>query len=157
MALSSRRSWRYAASAALLSSLLQQTAPKTVLECRLPSEPDPRVFQLLDYGPAREPRFTLRVSGAALGTRHADLPLANARIERRGRGLSVASASANGGAAVQIDASDGAGASSIDVFVNYELEVNVWRDLLPEVEQMNTHGLQTGAQCHVLSMPEAMP
>ena len=156
MAISSHRSWRYAASAALLSSVLQP-APKTVLECTLPSEPAARVFQLLDHGAAREPRFALRMSGARLGTRRVDLPLANARVERRGGGLAVTSTSANGGASVQIEAAGGTGQSSIDVFVNFELEVNVWRDLSPDVEQMNTHGLQADAQCHVLSIPEGMP
>ena len=157
MALSSPRSWRYAASAALLSSVMQP-APKTVLECTLPSQPAARVFQLLDHGSGHEPRFALRLSGAGLGVRRVvDLPLANARVERRGRGLSVASASANGGATVQIEAADGSGPSSIDVFVNFELEVNVWRDLSPDVEHMNTHGLQADAQCHILSIPEGLP
>jgi hypothetical protein len=134
-----------------------QPEPKTVLECHLPSEPAARVFQLLDHGPAREPRFALRLSGSIIGARHVDLPLANARIERRGGGLSVASNSANGGASVQIEAVAGRDASSIDVFVNFELEVNVWRDLSPDVEHMNTHGLQANARCHVLSIPEGMP
>lgn len=155
MATSSPRSWRFAASVALFTSVLQP-APKTVLECTL-SEPAARVFQLLDHGSAREPRFALRLSGPQLGTRRVDLPLANARVERRTGGVAVTSASANGGANVRIDAADGSGPSSIDVFVNFELEVNVWRDLSPDVEHMNTHGLQATAQCHVLSIPEAMP
>ena len=134
-----------------------QPGPKIVLECRLPPEGAARVYQLLDHGQAHEPRFALRLSGPSPGGRRVDLPLANARVERRGGTLLVTSVSSNGGATVQIEAAGGSGASSLDVFVNFELEVNVWRDLSPDVEEMNTHGPQANAQCRVLSIPEGMP
>ena len=155
MALSSRRSWRSAGSAALLASLIQPAA-RPLVECVLPDGTRPRAYQVLDYGAAREPRFVLRLAGGALGARRVDLPLANARFERGERLVTVSSVSGNGGASVRIAANDGA-ASTIDVFVNFELEVNVWRDLSPDVEHMNTRGPQANAQCHVLSFPEAMP
>ena len=156
MALSFRRSWRFAGSAALLSSLVQP-APRPLFECVLPDDPSPRAYQLLDYGPSREPRFALRFAGGPLGVRRVDLPLANARLERGDRRLTLSSVSGNGGASVQIAAVDGSAASTIDVFVNFELEVNVWRDLSPDVEHMNTQGVQANVRCHVLSFPEAMP
>jgi hypothetical protein len=156
MALSFRRSWRSAGSVALLASLMQPL-PRPVLECVLPDDPSPRTYQVLDYGAAREPRFALRLTGGSLGAERVDLPLANARVERGERRLTISSVSGNGGASVQIAAVDGSGASTIDVFVNYELEVNVWRDLSPDVAHMNTQGPQANAQCRVLSIPEGMP
>jgi hypothetical protein len=128
-----------------------------VVECALPEDSSGRVYQLIDAGAAAEPRWRLRLRAPVLGRRTVDLPLAGARVERRGPGLAVSSVSANGGASVRIDADGTGGPSSIEVFVNYELEVNVWRDLPPDVEHMNTDGLQTRAQCRVLSSPEAMP
>jgi hypothetical protein len=149
-----RRSWRAASAACLLLPL--QVAPVPVLECALPDD-EARVYQLLDAGAASEPRWRLRLTSRALGTRHVDLPLANARVERTDAAVTVASSSANGGAAVQIVAVRGSAASSLDVFVNFELEVNVWRDLSPDVERMNTHGLQTTARCRVLSSADEVP
>lgn len=156
MALSFRRSWRSAGSAALLASLVQPV-PRPLVECVLADDAQPRAYQVLDYGAAREPRYVLRVAGGAVGARRVDLPLANARFERGERRLTVSSVSGNGGASVRIAAVDGGDASTVDVFVNFELEVNVWRDLSPDVEHMNTRGPQANARCHVLSFPEAMP
>ena len=133
-----------------------QTASTPILECRLREDESRRVFQLIDAGSAQEPRWRLRLSAPALGDRRVDLPLGNARVDKKNGGLVVSSASANGGAAVQIDAAVGSGTSTLDVFVNVELEVNVWRDLPPEVERMNTNGVQAAA-CRVLSIPEPMP
>jgi hypothetical protein len=141
----------------LLVGLAVQPAGKPVVECALTGDPAARVYQLIDAGAAQQPRWLLRLSAPALGQRRVDLPLANAKVEPRDGGLSVASVSANGGATVQIDAASGSLPSTVDVFVNFELEVNVWRDLSPDVEQMNTHGLPASAQCHVLSSPEPMP
>jgi len=154
-AISWRRSWRGAASVALVASVIQPAATP-VLECSLPGDESRRVYQLIDAGAAQQPRWLLRLSARALGDRRVDLPLGNARVDKKNAGLVVSSASANGGATVQIDAADGNNTSTLDVFVNFELEVNVWRDLSPEVERMNTHG-QANAQCRVLSIPELMP
>ena len=155
-AISLRRSWRGAASAALIASVIQPAATP-VLECSLPGDDSRRVYQLIDAGAAHHPRWLLRLSAPAVGgDRRVDLPLGNARVDKKNGGLVVSSASANGGAAVQIEAAAGSGTSTLDVFVNFELEVNVWRDLPPEVERMNTNGVQAAA-CRVLSIPEPMP
>ena len=78
------------------------------------------------------------------------MPLADAAVARKGTGVSVSSRSANGGLSVNVRASEG-GESLLDVFVNFELEVNVWRDLSPDVEAMNTDGPLARARCRVLS------
>ena len=147
-AISSLRSWPVAS--VLLAGLSGQPSGTPLIECALAADPAKRVYQVIDAGPLQQPRYLLRLSAPALGQRRVDLPLANATIERRDGGLSLARVSANGGATVHLDAGVGSRPSTVDVFVNFELEVNVWRDLSPDVEQMNTHGLPARAQCHVL-------
>jgi len=120
----------------------------TVVECSIASDDQARVFRLVDRGVAQEPRWWLTMSSTALGSRVAELPLPNPRLEREPGRVALASTSNNGGLTVTIDA--GAGRSVIDVFVNFELEVNVWRDLSPDVERMNTHGPVANAGCRVL-------
>ena len=78
------------------------------------------------------------------------MPLADATVDRTAGRVRVSSASKNGGLAVEIVAATDK--SVLDVFVNFELEVNVWRDLSPEVEQMNTEGKAT-ASCRVVPEP----
>ncbi len=58
--------------------------------------------------------------------------------------------SPNGGVIVEIDA---AGArSTVDIFVSYELEVNVDVSLSPDIDAFNTHG-QQAASCRVMDAP----
>lgn len=145
-----RRSWRHAASAALLAITLQPDFPQTVAECTIEGDPQRRVYRLVDIGGRRTPRWWLTLRSQSLGDRSAELPLPDAQVERGSSRLRLSSASTNGGLAVEIAA--GADKSVLNVFVNFELEVNVWRDLSPDVEQMNTDGEVT-ARCQV--PPEA--
>jgi hypothetical protein len=118
--------------------------PTIVMECRLPLDSAGRVFQLVDHGGARDPRWWLTLRSVKLGQRLVELPLRNAQVNTTDAVVASAS-SANGGVAVQLRS--GAGEPLLDVFVNYELEVNVWRDLSPEVDQMNTSGPRRDAIC----------
>lgn len=128
--------------------LFQAPLPALVVECRLPADEDERVFRLIDRGGKSEPRWVLVLRARPLGERAIELPLAGARVTQTTGRVTASSRSANGGIAVEIDAR--AGGSTVDVFVNYELEVNVWRDLSPDVERMNTAGLRRDATCEVL-------
>jgi hypothetical protein len=123
---------------------MQTAVPaRPIAECTLPGEFGTRVYQIVDRG-SQQPRWWLTLGSTVLGSRRVELPLADARVER-------SSASRNGGLAVGIDAN--ADKSTVDVFVNFELEVNVWRDLSPDVVHMNTNGPQTSARCRVLPSP----
>ena len=97
----------------------------------------------------------LTLGSPRLGARIVELPLPGANVERTAESVSIASRSANGGLAVKVHAA--AAESLLDVFVNFELEVNVWRDLSPEVEAMNTDGPLADAQCRVLVAGRALP
>jgi hypothetical protein len=132
----------------LLMVARARVAPTTVAECAAPGDADERVFHLVDRGGDAHPRWWMTLQSRRLGARTVDLPLADAQVERSASSLAVSSRSRNGGLAVALRAGD---RSSLDVFVNFELEVNVWRDLSPDVEQMNTDGPLADVQCRILS------
>lgn len=148
------RLWLSAASL-LVAAAAARGAPIPLVECRVPDDPDRRVFRVVDRGGDLTPRWVLTLAGRQLGSRVVELPLHDATVERSANGLSIASRSANGGLAVTVRATGDE--SGLDVFVNFELEVNVWRDLSPDVEQMNTDGPLAHVRCRTLSPPEAMP
>jgi len=137
-----------------LSGLQSPGTPR--LECVMPDDADARVYRLVDRGETSSPRWWLTLRARSLGSREVEVPLADARVEPSPGGtLSVASRSLNGGLVVEIrpDAS----AYRFDVFVNFELEVNVWRDLSPDIEHMNTGGARNDARCRPLSSPDGLP
>ena len=146
------RLWPGVARLALLVGALQSSAAAIRLECVLPDDPDGRVYRLVDRGPSSAPRWWLTLAARSLGQRIVELPLAEAQVERTPEGaLGVVNKSLNGGLTVVIRPE--ASAYLLDVFVNFELEVNVWRDLSPDVESMNTEGPRRDAGCHALSSP----
>ena len=147
--------WPGVASAALLAGALQAMPGSARLECVLPDDGDARVYTLVDRGALATPRWWLTLRARSLGAREVELPLADARVdESRADALSVISRSLNGGVAIEIRPE--APAYRFDVFVNFELEVNVWRDLSPDVEHMNTAGARTDARCQLLSLPKGL-
>ena len=150
------RSWRVAASAAVLMCALHPPVGVVRLECALPNDPGARVYRLMDRGATVSPRWWLTLTAPSLGPRVVELPLAEARVdELRAGAISVVNKSLNGGLAVTVQPE--ASAYRLDVFVNFELEVNVWRDLSPDVELMNTDGPRLDAACRVLSAPNTLP
>ena len=132
---------------ALLATALQPAAPVAVAECTIDADPRHRVYRLVDHGTRRDPQWWLTLQSESLGDGIVELPLPDARVDRGPDRLRLTSASKNGGLAVEHAAE--AEHSRLDVFVNFELEVNVWRDLSPEVEQMNTESA-AGVRCRVL-------
>ena len=141
------RWWQRGASIALLATALQPAVPVAVVECTIDADPQHRVYRLVDHGTDRNPQWWLTLRSESLGDRIVELPLPDARVDRGSDRLRLISASKNGGLAVELAA--GAEHSRLDVFVNFELEVNVWRDLSPEVERMNTES-SAGVRCRVL-------
>ena len=141
------RWWRRAVNVALLATALQPAAPVEVVECTIDADPRRRVYRLVDHGARRNPQWWLTLQSESLGDRIVELPLPDARVDRGSNRLRMTSASQNGGLAVELAADPEH--SRLDVFVNFELEVNVWRDLSPEVEQMNTEGA-AGVRCRLL-------
>lgn len=115
----------------------QVAAPATVT-CRAPEDPARREWSLVSAGPPDAPRWVLVYRSATLDRPSVSLPLPGAAPVVDEDGVRLDYQTANGGRAVTLSATDGP--SSLDVFVNYELEVNVERDLDRGVDLMNTRG-----------------
>jgi hypothetical protein len=133
---------------------LALAAPDPVgVECTLP---DGRSYRLAPTAPGAS-RYTLSHTPAS-DRRRIDLSMGPPTY-RRAAHCDVASPcgqgrfsfrSANGGVIVEIDA---AGArSAVDIFVSYELEVNVDVSLSPDIDVLNTHGRQA-ASCRLIDAP----
>ena len=129
--------------------------PRAIAECRPQDDEGGRIYQVIDRGTGESPRWMLTLGSRRLGTRIVELPLPDAVVEQTADRVSVSSRSANGGLTVSVRAT--AGESLLDVFVNFELEVNVWRDLSPDVESMNTEGPLPHANCRILPSGDALP
>ncbi len=106
-------------------------AAETVATCRVPDDPQQRVWTL-----ERLPSsWRIAFSSNALDKPRVELPVP---LPPEGSGRTLLYASANGGR--RIDWRINSGPSTLDLHVNHGLEVNVERDLDPAVELMNTDG-----------------
>ena len=76
-----------------------------------------------------------------------ELPLPGAAPAVMAQHVRLAYRSANGGVMVTLDSSGDA--AVLDVYVNYELEVNVDASLTPEIDRLNTHGAVRLPPCRV--------
>lgn len=135
---------------AVLLIVAQMATAETVAACRVPDDPQQRVWALERAGDAWRVVFTAK----SLDKPRVELPLANAGPHIAAQTIGLSLASANGGLA--IDWSIQAGprfASWLDLRVNHGLEVNVERDLDPAVEQMNTDG-PIALNCSIVERPQ---
>jgi hypothetical protein len=114
------------------------TPPAIVTTCRVAADPAGREWSLAREGPPDSPRWVLlfRTGTAASLVR---LPLPSAAPTVSAEHVELDFHSANGGRSVTLSAGS-ARPSRLDVFVNFELEVNVERDLDRAVDTMNTEG-----------------
>ena len=118
----------------MLTALLmfaQVVTAETVATCRVPNDPQQRVWTLERLPSAWRIAFRSR----ALDKPRVELPVP---LPPDGSARTLSYASANGGR--RIDWKINNGASTLDLHVNHGLEVNIERDLDPAVELMNTDG-----------------
>ena len=122
--------------AACGDSVLGQTVgPGTVATCRVPNDPQQRVWSLERAAPDR---WLVVFASKSLDKPRVELPLAAAQPVISGAHISLEFTSANGGRKIAWSIDNGP--SRLDLFVNHGLEVNVERDLDPAVDSMNTDG-----------------
>ena len=115
------------------------TPPAIVTTCRVTEDPAGREWSLAREGPADSPRWVLLFRRGAAASTSVRLPLPSAAPTVSAERVELDFHSANGGRSVTLSAG-AAGPSRLDVFVNFELEVNVERDLDRAVDTMNTEG-----------------
>lgn len=121
--------------AAALVFLAQAAGTETVATCRVPNDPQQRVWSLERAAPDR---WLVAFSSRSLDKPRVELPLAAAQPVVASAHISLEFTSGNGGRKITWSIDNGP--SRLDLFVNHGLEVNVERDLDPAVESMNTDG-----------------
>jgi hypothetical protein len=117
--------------------------------CRVHNDPDTRVFKLRPSAPTqgsgRRWQLSMRDRETKDGWIQLALPGATPAIS--GESAKLSYRNANGGR--QVDLEVGPGASRLDVWVDYGLDVNVEPDLDPRVDRLNTHGPITALACTI--------
>lgn len=109
---------------------------------------DGRAYRLVNEGTTSVPRWvlSLRMPGA---TRDRTAVVLRGGAPRMGDGrAALRYRSANGGIIVHLDSGASQDGGVLDVFVSYELEVNVDTTLQPEIDDLNTDG-ERPATCRV--------
>ena len=117
--------------------------------CRVQNDTDARVFKLRPSASTQETgrrwQLSMRDRETKDGWIQLALPGAVPAITRESAKLSYRNA--NGGR--QVDLEVGPGASRLDVWVDYGLDVNIEPDLDPRVDRLNTHGPITALACAI--------
>ena len=120
-----------------LLMLAQAAGTDTLATCHLPGDSQERVWILeRDHGAAQLLSVVFR--SRDLDRPRVVLQLPGSTILMMASEIRVAAKSANGGRSVEWRITNGP--STLDVYVNHGLEVNVERDLDPAVDLMNTDG-----------------
>lgn len=137
-----------AAAAAFAAALtgLAQAQPAAVVTCRVRDDARGRVYRLDREGGKDGPVWSLSMGSAESGEPiRVRLPGAAPQI---GPGRATLDYhNANGGRQVSLHAEPGS--ASLDVYVDYGLEVNVDPNLDPDVDRLNTNGPLTALDCTI--------
>ncbi len=111
--------------------------------CRVTHDVHEREFRLIRSSGV----WQLEMRGKATGGQWVVLPLPDAAPVFQNGTASLSYRSAYGGRTVTLQVSPAA--SSLDVYANYELEVNVNPDLNPRIDLLNTNGPLTDLTCRI--------
>jgi len=127
----------------LATTLHAQPAADPSVSCRVKGDPSARVFRLESVGGSWRLSFRKRETGE----RWVRLALPNAKPVIGRDSVRLSYRNANGGR--QVDLAATPETSSLDVWVDHGLEVNIEPDLDPEVDLMNTNGPLAGVRCSI--------
>ena len=114
--------------------MVSQVAAGPVATCRVPGDPQQRTWIL----ERRDAAWRIVFRSRALDKPQVILLIPNAAPVISESEIRVSHQSANGGRTIEWRVADGA--STLDLYVNHGLEVNVEADLDPAVDLMNTDG-----------------
>lgn len=119
--------------------------PRVVTVCTSPGEGGARTFRLESEGPADAPRWFLALNDASTKGQWLRVALPDARPQVAADGVTLDYRSVTGGVIVVLEARrDG---SLLDVYVSYELEVNIDTSLDPRIDLLNTDGPRRDVLC----------
>jgi hypothetical protein len=122
--------------AAVLSA--HHAAGANRVTCTLPNDPDQRIFTLAQRETGTEKPWFLAFQNKKIGPRTIRVKLAGASPVLSGDTATLAFKTSNGGIVVDLKSNGPRG--TLDVYVSYELEVNVDTEMTPDVDLMNTNG-----------------
>ena len=137
---------RYDLSVLLLVLLLAADSASTVLRCSVADDAHARVYELQRSGDGKRTRWQVVMRSREAGTSPVVLALPDAKPIVNETQVRVDYRTLNGGRTVNWKV-DAGGSATLDIYANFELEVNVEADLDPRVELMNTEGPITNLAC----------
>jgi hypothetical protein len=117
--------------------------PRYSVTCQVPDDEKARVYRLSSPGGQASWEIAVRSTETRDAWVRLDLPGAEPRVG--GPDVDLDYRTANGGIIVKLEARDGE--ASLDVYVSYELEVNIHPDLSPQVDLLNSDGRLVGLTC----------
>ncbi len=132
----------------LLITLAFQSAAAIVVRCDVTGDPDARVYELRRSAGGERERWKMVLHSREAGSGPVTLSLPDAKPAVTERHVALEYRTLNGGRAVTWKV-DTAGGATLDVYTNFELEVNIDADLDPRVELMNTDGPLTNLSCAI--------
>ncbi len=126
--------------------------PPAPVTCRVRDDARGREFVLRHADPPRasgavEPRWQLSMRDVETRGAWIDLLLPGAKPALTATTAKLSYRNANGGRQVTLDVSPAG--SSLDVWVDHGLEVNIEPDLDPRVDRLNTEGRITALECTI--------
>jgi hypothetical protein len=124
----------------------------SVARCSVTSDAHARVYELQRSGDGERARWQMILRSREAGTTPVVLPLPDAKPVVSERHVALEYRTLNGGRKIAWKV-DAAGSATLDVYTNFELEVNVETDLDPRVELMNTEGPITRLSCSISPKP----
>jgi hypothetical protein len=130
----------------LLIALAQAVVP--VVRCSVTGDAHARVYELQRLGEGEQSRWQMLLRSRETGSSAVVLPLPDARPVVGERQVGLEYRTLNGGRTVTWKV-DAAGGATLDVYTNFELEVNVDANLDPRVELMNTEGPIANLSCEI--------
>jgi hypothetical protein len=131
--------------ASLASLVLVADSPS--VRCELTSDPRGRVFVLDREAGGTDPDWRLSLKDHDSGDKWIRLALPGAMPTFENGTAHLSFKNANGGRQVTLDVSPQG--ATLDVFVDYGLDVNIEPDLDPDVDRMSTGGPITDLSCQV--------
>ena len=136
----------------LLLVLLVSDPPVTVVRCSVTGDPHGRVYELQRTGDGAAARWSIAMRSREAGAAPVVMALPGAKPVVSDRQVALEYRTLNGGRDVKWRV-DAGGSATLDVYANFELEVNVEADLDPRVELMNTEGAIASLSCAMAPTP----
>jgi hypothetical protein len=136
----------------ILLLLLALNPATTVVRCSVTGDAHARVYELQRLGEGERTRWQMVLRSREAGASPVVMALPDARPAISDRQILLEYRTLNGGRDVKWKV-DAGGSATLDVYTNFELEVNIEADLDPRVELMNTEGPMANLSCAIAPKP----